>query len=432
MKSFVDNLKWRGMLHDISSGTEEHLKKEMTTGYIGFEPTAPSLHIGNLVAIMLLKHYQHAGHKPIIVVGGATGMIGDPSGKTAERKFLDEATIRYNQTAITKQLHHFLTFNEQENSAEVLNNMDWFKNFGFLNFLREVGKYIPIGYMIAKDSVKSRLATGISFTEFTYQLLQGYDFYHLNATKNVKLQMGGSDQWGNLTTGIELIRKKTKKNAFALTAPLLTREDGSKFGKTAEGKNIWLDPTLTSPYEFYQFFLNCSDAIAQQLIKIFTVLEQDSIEEIIQLHAKNPSQRSLQKKLAKEVTIMVHSQEECEKAIQVANILFSTTCREDDLKKLSEEKLLIVCDSIPKINISNKQFTTTTTIIELITTVTNGLITTSKGAARRLIQGGGVSINKVLITDGSKQPSSIFLLHKKYILLQKGKKNYYLIVISGV
>jgi tyrosyl-tRNA synthetase len=406
---------------------EAQLQKGMMAGYIGFDPTAPSLHVGNLATIMLLKHFQLAGHKPIAVVGGATGMIGDPSFKAAERKFLSEEELLHNQSCIMKQLSQFLDFSSGPNSAELLNNIDWFKAFGFLKFLREVGKHISVNYMMAKDSVKSRLEDGISFTEFSYQLLQGYDFYHLHTAKNVQLQMGGADQWGNLTTGIELIRKKAGKEAFALTAPLVTKADGTKFGKSEQG-NIWLDPTMTSPYEFYQFWLNCTDDDAIRLIKVFTLLNQEEIENLIVSHAQAPHQRILQKEIAKELTIRVHSEGDYIQAMKTSELLFGRATAED-LWGLTEKDFKIIFKSIPEVHMTLVQLTETEHVLDLVASTGSGIIFNSKGEARRAIQEGSLYINKEKIHD-PLQKFNFKLLQDKYLLVQRGKKHHYLIKVS--
>lgn len=427
MKDFIRELRWRGMVHDMMPGTEEQLQKEMTVAYIGFDPTAKSLHIGNLATIMLLKHFQLAGHKPVALVGGATGMIGDPSGKSEERTLLDEKTLRENQEAIKMQLQSFLDFDCDENSAEMVNNYDWFKEFSFLEFLREAGKHITVNYMMAKDSVKKRLETGLSFTEFSYQLLQGFDFYYLYQHHRVKLQMGGSDQWGNITTGTEFIRRKAAGEAFALTTPLVTKADGSKFGKS-EGGNIWLDPELTSPYQFYQFWLNVTDADAPRLIRVFSLLDKKEIEELEAQHAEAPHLRILQKALAKDITVRVHSQAEYEMSVKASDILFgkSTT---NDLASLDERTLLGVFEGVPMAEISKDQLKNLSDVTELVSDATNGIIFTSKGEARRMIKGGGVSINKEKVNDPT-QSVDYPLLKDKYLVVQRGKKNYFLIKIN--
>ncbi|WP_339044380.1 tyrosine--tRNA ligase [Cardinium endosymbiont of Tipula unca] len=429
MKNFIANLRWRGMIHDMVPGTEEHLNKGMATGYVGFDPSASSLHLGNLVAIMLLKHLQESGHKPIAIVGGATGMIGDPSGRAKERMFLTEEILRYNQDCISQQLKKFLDFSSGKNRAELLNNFDWFKDFSFIDFLRDVGKHIPIGYMVAKDSVKQRIETGLSYTEFAYQLLQGYDFYHLHLNKNVTLQMGGSDQWGNLTTGVELVRKKAHTQVFAVTAPLLTRADGTKFGKTASGANIWLDPEKTSPYEFYQFFLNCGDEDVEKLIKVFAFCQREELEAIILAHRSKPELRLLQQTLAKMVTTMVHSDDACKTAMVCSNILFSNTSSVNDLQALSEEDLLTICATIPQVHITKADLNESDNVVSFLSTTTSGIIIPSKSEARRLIESRGIMINKVLITD-PYQKLHFKLLYDRYLLVQRGKKNYYLVLVQ--
>jgi len=427
MYDFLANLRWRGMIHDITPGLETQLQKEMMTGYIGFDPTASSLHVGNLATIMLLKHLQLAGHKPVAVVGGATGMIGDPSFKAAERKFLSEEELLYNQSCIMKQLSQFLDFSSGANSAELLNNIDWFKDFGFLKFLREVGKHISINYMMAKESVKRRLEDGISFTEFSYQLLQGYDFYHLYTSKGVRLQMGGADQWGNLTTGIELIRRKAGEEAFALTAPLVTKADGTKFGKSEQG-NIWLDPTMTSPYEFYQFWLNCTDEDASRLIKVFTLLGQEEIEDLTRLHTQAPHQRTLQKEIAKELTIRVHSEADYMQAMKTSELLFGRATAED-LWGLSEKDFKIIFKSIPEVHITLSQLIEIEHVVDLVASTGLGVMFNSKGEARRAIQEGSLYINKEKISDPLQKPN-FKLLQDKYLVIQRGKKHHYLISIS--
>lgn len=427
MQNFIQELRWRGMIHDMIPGTEEQLSKELTSSYIGFEPTATSLHIGNLATIMLLKHFQLAGHKPIALVGGATGMIGDPSGRNTERPLLDRDTLFHNQSCIQKQLSQFLDFESGENSAVMLNNYDWFKEMGFLSFLREVGKHLPVNYMMAKDSVKSRLETGISFTEFTYQLLQGYDFYYLYTTQGVKLQMGGADQWGNLTTGTELIRRKANGKAYALTTPLVTKSDGTKFGKTAGGA-IWLDPAQTSPYKFYQFFLNCCDEDTPKLLKIYTLLDQATVEDLIQQHEAAPHKRLLQQTLAKEITQLVHSKEAYEQAAHASNVLFGQATSED-LNSLDESTLLAALEGVPQTTMSHGTFSATPDVITLVSSASEGIIFSSKGEARKMIQGGGLRINKLKVDDPQQQPT-FELLHNRYLVVQKGKKNYYLIIVE--
>lgn len=422
--NFVDELKWRGMIHDIMPGTEELLEKEMTTAYVGIDPTADSLHIGHLVSVMMLKHLQENGHRPIALIGGATGMIGDPSGKSEERVLLDEDVLRKNQDAIEKQLRKFLDFDEsRENNAIMVNNYDWMKEFSFLSFLRDVGKHLTVNYMMAKDSVKKRLETGISFTEFSYMLVQGYDFYHLNQAHGCKLQMGGSDQWGNITAGTELIRRKAGGEAFALTCPLITKADGAKFGKTEEG-NVWLEPRYTSPYKFYQFWLNVSDEEAEKYIKIFTRLPKEEIDSLIAQHAEAPHTRVLQKRIGKELTVMVHSQEDYETAVEAAQILFGKGTAES-LRKLSETDFMSIFEGVPQFDIPRAGLEKGINIIDLLavdTTVFN-----SKGEARRMIKNGGLSVNKEKIAKEDQTVSADNLLNDKHILIQKGKKNYFLL-----
>ena len=427
MTDFLAELTWRGMVHDKMPNVEAQLKKEMTSAYIGFDPTADSLHIGNLVQIMSLVHLQKCGHKPFALVGGATGMVGDPSGKSAERNLLDEATIKHNIHGVTAQLKKFLAF-DGVNGAEVVNNQDWFKGFEFLDFIREVGKHISINYMLAKDSVKSRLDTGMSFTEFCYQLVQGYDFYWLWKNKNIKLQLGGSDQWGNIVTGTELIRRKGQGEAFAITTPLITKADGTKFGKS-EGGNIWLDPKKTSPYKFYQYWINSSDEDVVTYIKIFSLKSREEIETLIHQHQENQHLRLLQTSLAEEITARVHSESDLEMAKKASQILFGKSTQED-LSTLKEEWLLQVLEGVPKVKISRNVYESLSSVTELLTEATEGLIFASKGEARRLIQGGGVSINKQKIHTPDA-PVDFLLLNNKYILAQKGKKNYYLVIVEG-
>ncbi len=428
MENFVEELRWRGMLQDMMPGTEEQLQKEQTAAYLGIDPTADSLHIGHLCGVMMLRHLQRCGHKPIALIGGATGMIGDPSGKSQERNLLTEETLRHNQAAIKAQLEKFLDFNsDAPNAAELVNNYDWMKDFTFLDFSREVGKLITVNYMMAKDSVKKRLNgeynEGMSFTEFTYQLLQGYDFVWLNKHKNCKLQMGGSDQWGNITTGTELIRRMGGGEAFALTCPLITKADGGKFGKTESG-NIWLDARYTSPYKFYQFWLNVSDADAERYIKIFTSLEKDEINTLIAEHAEAPHLRVLQKRLAKEVTIMVHSEDEYNKAVEASNILFGNATAEA-LHNLDEATLLQVFEGVPQFEISRVELEAGIPILNLLTEHTT--IFPSRGEARKMIQGNGLSINKEKQTDFEAVIGTEVLIAEKYILVQRGKKNYFLV-----
>ncbi len=423
---FIEELKWRGLLHDVMPGTHEQLSKEMTAGYIGFDPTADSLHIGSLVPIMLLVHFQRAGHKPFALVGGATGMIGDPSGKSAERNLLDEETLRYNQECTKKQLEKFLDFDCGDNSAEIVNNYDWFKDMDFLTFLREVGKHITVSYMMAKDSVQNRLETGISFTEFSYQLVQGYDFYHLNKNKNCKIQMGGSDQWGNIVTGTELIRRKGGDEAFALTAPLVTKADGGKFGKTESG-NVWLDPNRTSPYQFYQFWMNASDEDAKRYIRIFTLLPQSEIVEIEARHAEAPHTRELQKALAKDITVRVHSEADYETAVQASDILFGKGT-EETLKGLSESDFLSIFEGVPQYQVSKSELEAGIGILDFLAEKTK--VFQSKGEARRMVQGGGVSINKNKIETIEDTVTANHLINGKYILAQQGRKKYSLIEVK--
>ncbi len=412
------------MIHDIMPGTDELLKKEMTTAYVGIDPTAGSLHIGHLVSVMLLRHFQRAGHKPLVLVGGATGMIGDPSGKSEERVLIDEETLRSNQEAIKKQLGRFLDFESGANRAEMVNNYDWMKNFTFLEFIREVGKHITVSYMMAKDSVKKRLETGLSFTEFSYQLVQGYDFLHLYLNKNCRLQMGGSDQWGNIVTGTELIRRKSGGEAYALTCPLITKADGTKFGKTEAG-NIWLDRNLTSPYRFYQFWLNVSDEDAAKYMKIFTLLNIDQIEEALENHARAPHERHLQELLAREVTSMVHSPEDYEAAVEASRILFGKGTA-TTLSRLDEASFLDVFEGVPKYPVDPGLFEKETPLTALLTDHTG--IFSSKGELRRLISGGGLGINKEKVTDPGAAAGRGDLINGKYLLVQKGKKNYFLII----
>ena len=428
MKNLIAELQWRGMVQDIMPGTEEQLNKEMTTGYIGFDPTADSLHIGNLVPIILLIHLQKCGHKPIALIGGATGMVGDPSGKSEERNLLSEETLNHNIACVKKQLEKFLDFKTGEaNAAEMANNYDWFKDFTFLNFIRDVGKHITVNYMMSKDSVKKRLEgdNGMSFTEFTYQLVQGYDFYYLHKNKNCKLQMGGSDQWGNIVTGTELIRRKSGGEGFAFTCPLITKADGGKFGKSEKG-NIWLDANKTSPYQFYQFWLNAADADAEKYIKIFTFLSKNEIDTLLEAHKGNEQQRLLQKKLAEEVTCLVHSRADYEFAVKASDILFNNDTAEI-LQQLNEEQLLQVLDGVPTVNIAK---TTLDEGIDIVSFLVDTKIFPSKGQAREMVQGGGVSINKIKVATIEYLVKSENLLNRKYLLIQKGKKNYYLLVVQ--
>ena len=423
--NFIEELRWRGMIHDMTPGLEEQLAKEMTIGYIGYDPTSDSLHIGNLASIMMLLYLQKAGHKPIVLVGGATGMVGDPSGKSEERNLLDEKVLRYNQQGIQKQLEKFLDFDCGLNSAELVNNYDWTKVFSFLNFLRDVGKHITVNYMMAKDSVKKRMdsGSGISFTEFSYQLVQGFDFCWLFENKNVKLQMGGSDQWGNILTGTELIRRKLGGEAYALTCPLITKSDGGKFGKTEEG-NIWLDPKKTSPYKFYQFWLNASDEDASEYIKKFTLLPKEEIDSLVAQHTESPHLRILQKTLAKEITIRVHSEEDYLSAVEASEILFGKGTTET-LQKLSEETLLSVFEGVPQSELAKSELANGLNIVDFLSDKTN--IFPSKSEARRMLKEGGVQVNKTKVDD-SFILNQNSLLNDKYILVQKGKKNYFLVM----
>lgn len=430
-KNFVEELRWRGMLHDIMPGTEEMMKKEMASGYIGFDPTADSLHIGHLVQIMTLLQFQQCGHKPYALVGGATGMVGDPSGKSAERNLLSEDALRHNESCVKKQLEKFLDFSSgTANSAEMVNNYDWFKEFTFLDFIREVGKHITIKYMMAKDSVQKRLETGLSFTEFTYQLVQGYDFYWLYKNKNCKLQMGGSDQWGNIVTGTELIRRKVDGEAYALTTQLIKKADGTKFGKT-EGGNVWLDPKKTSPYKFYQYWLNISDEDAINFIKIFTQFSKEEIEALLVEHNKAPHQRVLQTALAKDITIRVHSQQDFDVAVKASSALFGNLFIE--LQNLSEDTFLSVVESIPVIRTKWEILNSLPLVVDLVSNLTENKIFTSKSEARKMITGGGLSISKQKVTSVDQKLNTITdfpLIHRKYLLVQKGKKNYYLIIVE--
>jgi len=424
MLDFIAELKWRGMIHDIMPGTEEQLNRELTAGYIGFDPTADSLHIGNLVQIMLLVHLQRCGHKPFALVGGATGMVGDPSGKSAERQLLGEEELRHNESCIRTQLNYFLDFEPGRTAAVMVNNYDWFRSMGFIEFLRDVGKHITISYMTAKESVKNRMESGLSFTEFSYQLLQGYDFYWLYQQYGVKLQMGGSDQWGNIVTGTEIIRRKSAGEAFALTTPLVTRADGAKFGKTEQG-NVWLDPRRTSSYQFYQFWLNCADDDAQKLIRIFSTKGQQEIEHLEQEHLKNPHQRILQNELAREITIRVHSEDEYQNALKASRILFGNSTQQE-LQQIEEQMLLTVFEGVPQVAISKSVLEHQLNVTDFLSEITSGHIFKSKGEARRMISGGGVSINKTRLNDAS-QPMDFELINDKYFLVQKGKKNYFLV-----
>ncbi len=427
--NFVEELKWRGMIHDMMPGTEEQLAKEMTSAYVGIDPTADSLHIGHLVGVMMLKHFQNAGHRPIALVGGATGMIGDPSMKSQERVLIDEETLRHNQECIKNQLAKFLDFeSEAENKALLVNNYDWMKDYSFLNFIRDIGKHITVNYMMAKDSVKKRLSGeaqhGMSFTEFSYQLLQGYDFLYLYRNNNCRLQMGGSDQWGNITTGTELIRRTDGGEAFALTCPLITKADGKKFGKTETG-NVWLDPKRTSPYKFYQFWLNVSDEDAEKYIKIFTMLTKEEVAALVAEQAENPGLRPLQKRLAKEITIMVHSEEDYNAAVEASQILFSNQAQEI-LHKIDEDTLLSVFEGVPQFEVEKSLIEAGVPLVNLL--AENTAVFASKGEMRKLVQGGGVMLNKEKVSDCNMTVDASHLLNGKYILAQRGKKNYYLII----
>ncbi|MCC8094395.1 MAG: tyrosine--tRNA ligase [Tannerellaceae bacterium] len=427
--NFVEELRWRGMIHDMMPGTEEQLQKEMTSAYVGIDPTADSLHIGHLVSVMMLKHFQRAGHRPIALVGGATGMIGDPSMKSAERNLLDEATLRHNQENIKKQLAKFLDFDsDAPNAAKLVNNYDWMKEYSFLDFIRDIGKHLTVNYMMAKDSVKKRLSSesnvGLSFTEFSYQLIQGYDFLFLFQNENCRLQMGGSDQWGNITTGTELIRRKTGGEAFALTCPLITKADGGKFGKTESG-NVWLDRRYTSPYKFYQFWLNVSDGDAAKYIKIFTALSQEEITALEEEQVVTPHLRPLQKRLAKEITVMLQSEEDYEMAVEASNILFSNSTSKT-LKKLDEETFLSVFEGVPQFEISREELADGIKIIDLLTE--KAAVFPSKGEMRKLVQSGGVSVNKEKLAETETVFTTSSLLNDKYLLVQQGKKHYFLLI----
>ncbi len=425
--NFIEEITWRGMLHDAMPGTEEHLLEKMRSAYVGFDPTADSLHIGNLVPIMLLSHYQRCGHKPIALIGGATGMIGDPSGKSSERNLLDETTLRHNQEAVKKQLSQFLDFDgTSENAAELVNNYDWMKDFSFLEFIRDVGKHITVNYMMAKDSVKNRLSgetsDGMSFTEFTYQLVQGYDFLHLYKNKNCSIQMGGSDQWGNITTGTELVRRIGNGKGYAVTCPLITKSDGSKFGKS-EGGNVWLDKNRTSPYKFYQYWLNSSDEDAEKYIKIFTFLDQPTIESLITQHREAPHARVLQKRLAEETTLNIHSQEDLDNAIKASNILFGKSTSED-LKNLDEATFLDVFEGVPQAEINKSELNDGVGIISALGEKSNFL--KSNGEARRALKENSISVNKEKVKEDYLL-SDNDLINGQFILLQRGKKNYFVL-----
>ena len=427
MKNFIEEVTWRGMLHDVMPGTEEHLMEQMRVAYVGIDPTADSLHIGHLVGVMLLKHFQLSGHKPLALVGGATGMIGDPSGKSNERNLLDEATLRHNQDAIKGQLSRFLDFtSDATNAAELVNNYDWMKDFSFLDFIRDIGKHITVNYMMSKDSVKKRLtseaAEGMSFTEFTYQLVQGYDFLHLYREKNCTLQMGGSDQWGNITTGTELVRRIAGGKTYALTCPLITKADGTKFGKS-EGGNIWLDAARTSPYKFYQYWLNTSDVDAEKYIKIFTFLSKEEIEVLTEKHREAPHLRLLQKRLAEEITVMVHSAEDLENAIKASNILFGNSTS-DDLKQLDEATFLDVFDGVPQAEISKNEIESGIDIITVLNEKTGFM--KSNGEARRALTANSISVNKEKVAEDFVL-SNKDLINSQFVLLQSGKKNYFVV-----
>ena len=430
IKDFVQELEWRGMIHTMMPGAKEQLQKEMTTAYLGIDPTADSLHIGHLVGVMILKHFQMCGHRPIALIGGATGMIGDPSGKSQERNLLDEATLRHNQEAIKNQLSKLIDFDsDAENHALLVNNYDWMKEFSFLDFARDIGKCITVNYMMAKDSVKKRFngeGDGMSFTEFTYQLLQGYDFLHLYNEYNCKVQLGGADQWGNITTGTELIRRKLggEAEAFAITCPLITKADGTKFGKTESG-NVWLDPRYTSPYKFYQFWLNVSDDDAKRYIKIFTLLDRETVEKLIAEHDEAPHLRVLQKRLAEEVTAMIHSKEELEKAQAATNILFGNATSEA-LRNLDEETLLQVFEGVPQFTLAKEDMTLP--FIDIVGDKCK--VFPSKGECRKMVQGGGVQLNKEKVTDAMRSITDADLIAGKYLLVQRGKKNYFLITVE--
>ncbi|PSL07387.1 tyrosine--tRNA ligase [Cecembia rubra] len=430
MNNFIDELRWRGMLQDMTPELEQHLNDGMRSAYLGFDPTADSLHIGHLVGVMTLLHFQRSGHKPFALVGGATGMIGDPSFKSAERNLLDKATLDHNVECLKKQLSKFLNFKEgTTNKAELVNNYDWMSQFSFLEFIRDVGKYITVNYMMAKDSVKRRLeeGSGLSFTEFSYQLIQGYDFFHLWKNKGVSIQLGGSDQWGNIVTGTELIRKMEGGSAFALTVPLITKADGSKFGKTESG-SVWLDPDKTSPYAFYQFWLNVSDEDASKYIRIFTLLDKNSIEILEKQHQEAPHLRILQKEIAKQVTTMIHGEQEYEMAVKASEILFGKSSTED-LAALDERTFLQVFDGVPQVQIDREEYMNIGNVLDLLSEKSQGLIFPSKGEARKMIQGGGVAINKEKVSDPNAS-NNYTLLQNKYLLVQKGKKQYFIISIK--
>lgn len=429
MNPFIEELRWRGMLQDMTPDIEEHLNKGMASAYLGFDPTADSLHIGHLVGVMTLLHFQRAGHQPIALVGGATGMIGDPSFKSAERNLLDKETLDHNIACIQSQLGKFLNFSgESSNQARLVNNYDWMAEFSFLDFIRDVGKHITVNYMMSKDSVKRRLeeGNGLSFTEFTYQLIQGYDFYHLWKNDNCSIQLGGSDQWGNIVTGTELIRRMGGGSAYALTVPLITKADGTKFGKT-EGGSVWLDTEKTSPYAFYQFWLNVSDEDASKYIRIFTILDQETILGLEKEHQEAPHLRILQKEIAKQITVMVHGESELDMATKASDILFGKSSTED-LATLDERTFLQVFEGVPQVQIASAEYSSLASVLDLFGEITKGVVFASKGEARKMIQGGGVSINKDKLSDPSA-PLNLTLLQNKYLLVQKGKKNYYIIEI---
>lgn len=427
MKDFIKELTWRGMIYDKTPGTEEFLQKGSARGYIGFDPTADSLHIGSFVPIMLLVHFQRCGHKPIALVGGATGMVGDPSGRSSERQLLSVDQIQHNLEGQRKQLEKFLDFNCGENSAELVNNYDWFRDYKLLDFIRDIGKHITVNYMMAKDSVKSRLDGGMSFTEFTYQLIQGYDFLWLYENRGCRLQMGGSDQWGNIVTGTELIRRKSGGEAFALTAPLVKKADGSKFGKS-EGGNIWLDPLKTSPYKFYQYWINTADDDVLNFLKTFTLFDEGKISELESEHKKAPHLRVMQKALADDMTKRVHSEEDLQTAVRASSILFGNSAV-DDLLKIDEKTLLEVFEGVPQVHIDKDSLNGSADVSTFLSETTKGAIFSSRGEAKRMIAGGGVMINKFKITDPLGKPD-FNLLNNKYILIQKGKKNYHLVIVS--
>jgi tyrosyl-tRNA synthetase len=423
--NFIEELRWRGMIHDMMPGTEEALNKKVSSGYIGFDPTADSLHVGHLVQIMTLVHFQRAGHKPYALVGGATGMVGDPSGKSQERNLLDAETLNHNVACVKGQLEKFLDFNAGENSAEMVNNYDWFRDMSFLDFIRDVGKHISVNYMMAKDSVKKRLETGMSFTEFSYQLVQGYDFYHLNKYHKCILQLGGSDQWGNIVTGTELIRRKSGGEAYAVTTPLIKKADGTKFGKT-EGGSVWLDPERTSPYEFYQFWLNSSDADSVNYIRIFTLRSKEQIEELEAQHAEAPHLRILQKAIAEDITTRVHGEEALQTAIAASNILFGKSTA-DDLRKLSEKDFFSIFDGVPQATVTRNEFGDSMSIVDALAAKSNFL--SSNGEARRELKANAISVNKEKVGEDF-QLTSEHLINDKYVLLGKGKKNNYILIVE--